>query len=257
MPAAGKAASLVDPTGPDRTVPLGLRDDLPRPSPSAARSTRKRRLDRHRSILLIALGTAAAHAGHSVRYVLASKLVNELAEAADEKQLSKTIARYGRLDLLLLDELGYMELDRHGAELLFQVLTEREESPPSRSHPTSRSPTGPRPSPTRGSAPPSSTGSRSTARSSRPAREATAWPKVESVVLTQASSRTNLIVGSTASSSPQSPPMAHMSRPSESTGCRKSILPKSCSPVASVAGGAPLRRTRGRSTLATTRWPRR
>ncbi|RKS77586.1 DNA replication protein DnaC [Motilibacter peucedani] len=77
--------------------------------------------------LLIALGTAAAQAGHSVRYVLASKLVNELAEAADEKQLSKTIARYGRLDLLLLDELGYMELDRHGAELLFQVLTEREE----------------------------------------------------------------------------------------------------------------------------------
>jgi DNA replication protein DnaC len=77
--------------------------------------------------LLIALGTAAAHAGHSVRYVLASKLFNELAEAADDKQLSKTIARYGRLDLLLLDELGYMELDRHGAELLFQVLTEREE----------------------------------------------------------------------------------------------------------------------------------
>ena len=77
--------------------------------------------------LLIALGTAAAQAGHSVRYVLASKLVNELVEAADEKQLSKTIARYGRIDLLLLDELGYMELDRRGAELLFQVLTEREE----------------------------------------------------------------------------------------------------------------------------------
>jgi hypothetical protein len=40
---------------------------------------------------------------------------------------SKTIARYGRVDLLCIDELGYMELDRHGAELLFQVLTEREE----------------------------------------------------------------------------------------------------------------------------------
>lgn len=51
--------------------------------------------------LLIALGTAATQAGHSVRYVLASKLVNELVEAADEKQLTKTIARYGRLDLLL------------------------------------------------------------------------------------------------------------------------------------------------------------
>ncbi|GGW82571.1 hypothetical protein GCM10010350_79140 [Streptomyces galilaeus] len=34
---------------------------------------------------------------------------------------------YGRVDLLRIDELGYMELDRRGAELLFQVLTEREE----------------------------------------------------------------------------------------------------------------------------------
>jgi DNA replication protein DnaC len=77
--------------------------------------------------LLIALGTLAAEAGHRVRYTLASKLVNELAEAADERQLSKLIARYGRVDLICLDELGYMELDRRGAELLFQVLTEREE----------------------------------------------------------------------------------------------------------------------------------
>ncbi len=50
-----------------------------------------------------------------------------MVEAADEKVLTKTIARYGRVDLLGIDELGYMELDRRGAELLFQVLTEREE----------------------------------------------------------------------------------------------------------------------------------
>jgi DNA replication protein DnaC len=80
-----------------------------------------------KSHLLIALGTEAAMAGFRVRYVLAAKLVNELVEAADERQLTKTIARYGRVDLLAIDELGYMELDRRGAELLFQVLTEREE----------------------------------------------------------------------------------------------------------------------------------
>jgi DNA replication protein DnaC len=62
-----------------------------------------------------------------VKYTLATKLVNELVEAADDKQLAKTIARYGRVDLLCIDELGYMALDRRGAELLFQVLTEREE----------------------------------------------------------------------------------------------------------------------------------
>jgi hypothetical protein len=65
-------------------------------------------------------------AGYRVRSTLATKLVNELVEAADEKVLTKTIARYGRVDLLCIDELGYMELDRRGAELLFQVLTERE-----------------------------------------------------------------------------------------------------------------------------------
>jgi DNA replication protein DnaC len=37
------------------------------------------------------------------------------------------VARYARLDLLLLDELGYLHLDPRGAELLFQVITEREE----------------------------------------------------------------------------------------------------------------------------------
>ncbi len=80
-----------------------------------------------KSHLLIGLGTAAAQAGHKVRYVLAAKLVNELVEAADERQLSRTIARYGRVELLCLDELGYLGLDKRGAELLFQVLTEREE----------------------------------------------------------------------------------------------------------------------------------
>jgi DNA replication protein DnaC len=80
-----------------------------------------------KSHLLIALGTEAAMAGFRVKYTLATKLVNELVEAAGEMQLAKTIARYGRVDLLCIDELGYMELDKRGAELLFQVLTEREE----------------------------------------------------------------------------------------------------------------------------------
>jgi len=80
-----------------------------------------------KSHLMIGLATAAAEKGFRVKYTLATRLVNELVEAADEKVLAKTIARYGRVDLLCIDELGYMELDRRGAEMLFQVLTEREE----------------------------------------------------------------------------------------------------------------------------------
>jgi DNA replication protein DnaC len=59
--------------------------------------------------------------------VTAAALVNELVEAADEKVVARLIARYGRFELLCLDELGYLSLDTRGAELLFQVLTEREE----------------------------------------------------------------------------------------------------------------------------------
>ena len=80
-----------------------------------------------KSHLLIGLGTAAAEHGYRVRYVTAAALVNELVEASDDRTLSKVIGRYGRIDLLCLDELGYIELDRRGAELLFQVFTEREE----------------------------------------------------------------------------------------------------------------------------------
>ncbi len=77
--------------------------------------------------LLIGLGTAAAEAGRRVRYVTTAALVNELVEAADDKQLSRVIARYARLDLLCLDEVGYVHLDPRGAELLFQIITAREE----------------------------------------------------------------------------------------------------------------------------------
>ena len=65
-----------------------------------------------KSHLLIALGTEAAMAGFRVKYTQTAKLVNELVEAADEKTLSKTIARYGRVDLLICDELGYLALVR-------------------------------------------------------------------------------------------------------------------------------------------------
>ena len=80
-----------------------------------------------KSHLLIGLGMKACEMGKTVRYVTCAQLVNELAEAADAKRLSRLVTRYGRVDLLLLDELGYVQLDTRGAELMFQILTEREE----------------------------------------------------------------------------------------------------------------------------------
>ncbi|QQZ19007.1 IS21-like element helper ATPase IstB [Rhodococcus sp. 21391] len=80
-----------------------------------------------KSHLLIGLGLAACEQGRRVRYITCAQLVNELVEAADERILSRVVARYGRLDLLLLDELGYVQIDPRGAEMLFQIITEREE----------------------------------------------------------------------------------------------------------------------------------
>ena len=78
--------------------------------------------------LLIGTLIALAGMGRRVRYVNASALVNELAEAEDERKLSRLLERYARYDVLAIDELGYLHLDRRGAELLFQVITDREES---------------------------------------------------------------------------------------------------------------------------------
>lgn len=77
--------------------------------------------------LLIALGTAAAFQGRAVRYTTCAQLVNELVEAEDERCLSRLVARYARVALLLIDEVGYLRLDARGAELLFQVITARDE----------------------------------------------------------------------------------------------------------------------------------
>jgi DNA replication protein DnaC len=77
--------------------------------------------------LLIGLGITACEQDRRVRYTTTAALVNELAEAANDKQLTRVVARYGRLDLLCLDEVGYVHLDPRGAELLFQIITERDE----------------------------------------------------------------------------------------------------------------------------------
>lgn len=112
-----------------------------------------------KSHLLIGLGTLAAESGYRVRYTLASKLVNELVEAADDAQLSKLITRYGRVDLLLIDELGYLQLDRRGApNCCSRCSPNAKNARPWRSPPTNRSRHGPRHSSTRGCARRSSTG---------------------------------------------------------------------------------------------------
>ena len=130
-----------------------------------------------KSHLLIALGTAAAEQGYRVRYTLATRLVNELVEAADEKQLTKTINRYGRVDLLVIDDLGYSTGE--APNCCSRSSPNERRRTPSRSPPTSPSPPGPTPSPTPACAQQSSTASPTTPPSSKPAQTPTASPTPE------------------------------------------------------------------------------
>jgi DNA replication protein DnaC len=77
----------------------------------------------------LATGLAIAAAGQNrrVRFVTAAALVNELIEAQKAQTLSRVLARWFRFELILVDEVGYVPLAETGAELLFQVLADRDE----------------------------------------------------------------------------------------------------------------------------------
>jgi DNA replication protein DnaC len=62
-----------------------------------------------------------------VAFVRAADLVRELIEARDERTLGRLQQRYQRVDLLVCDELGFVPFDRHGGELLFNLLAARYE----------------------------------------------------------------------------------------------------------------------------------
>jgi len=75
----------------------------------------------------IALGVEAARRRFRVLFTRAAELVRTLLEARDDKLLGQLHRRLARVDLLILDELGFVPFDRAGGELLFNLLSERHE----------------------------------------------------------------------------------------------------------------------------------
>ncbi len=75
----------------------------------------------------LALGLAAGQKGYRVRFTTAAALVNELLEARDEKRLLRVQRQLAKQDLLIVDELGYVPLSTTGAELLFEIFSQRDE----------------------------------------------------------------------------------------------------------------------------------
>jgi DNA replication protein DnaC len=80
-----------------------------------------------KSHVALALGLAACQRGFAVGFTTAVSLVNQLLEARDEKRLLRLQTQLAGCKLLIIDELGYVPLSPTGAELLFEVFSQRYE----------------------------------------------------------------------------------------------------------------------------------
>ena len=77
--------------------------------------------------LATALAVCACHQGRRVRFTTLAALANELQEAESRRELGRVVGRYARTEFVVLDELGYLALPEGAAELVFQVISERNE----------------------------------------------------------------------------------------------------------------------------------
>ena len=78
--------------------------------------------------LLTALGYTASQKGISVRFTRVIDMINVLTTAQHNGMLERKLKEYVRPQLLLLDELGYLPIDKRGADLMFQVVAARYET---------------------------------------------------------------------------------------------------------------------------------
>lgn len=77
--------------------------------------------------IALGLGLAACQKGLAVSFTTAAALVHELMEAHDEKRLRRMQKQLAAYRLLIIDELGFVPLSKTGAELLFEVFSQRYE----------------------------------------------------------------------------------------------------------------------------------
>ena len=75
----------------------------------------------------IGLGLAACQKGLTVGFITASALVSEMMEARDERRLLRLHKQMTGYKLLIIDELGFVPLSKTGAELLFELISQRYE----------------------------------------------------------------------------------------------------------------------------------
>jgi DNA replication protein DnaC len=77
--------------------------------------------------LASALGYQACLKGHTVLFASAIDAINHLISAQRTERLKQELKKYQKTSLLILDELGYLPIDKNGADLLFQIISQRYE----------------------------------------------------------------------------------------------------------------------------------
>ncbi|MCI7774495.1 MAG: IS21-like element helper ATPase IstB [Enorma sp.] len=77
--------------------------------------------------LAVAIGVEAVKVGREVRFCDCARLVDDLKDAASRGILKKRLQYYAHSKLLIIDELGYLDIDEHGADLMFQLVSTRYE----------------------------------------------------------------------------------------------------------------------------------
>lgn len=77
--------------------------------------------------LAIGLGVAAIEAGFSVYYVTASTMVEKLKRANHRGSLDRALKTFGKFKVLIVDEIGYLPMDKEGSHLFFQLVSRRYE----------------------------------------------------------------------------------------------------------------------------------
>ena len=113
--------------------PLAQQDVGPGGWPAASTSSAARTSSRSatsgtgKTHIALGLGLAACQKGLSVGFITAAALVPELIEARDDKQLLRFQKKLATYKLLIVDELGFVPLSKTGAELLFEVFSQRYE----------------------------------------------------------------------------------------------------------------------------------
>jgi len=71
------------------------------------------------------LGREAIQGGYSVLFTTAVSLVAVLAKAQCEGRLEERLTQYAKPKLLIVDELGYLPLEKNAAHLFFQLVSRR------------------------------------------------------------------------------------------------------------------------------------